>query len=234
MYPYSMSGQDLARSAEYSQMMSGLDLLSGFAPGVPPLPVSSAEPAPTLASGLDLVSGAADFDLVSGLDLVSGALNPAMLRALPPNVQQLVRNTALRNQALQIAQLKQLVNQPRLVETPPREMKEQTQNLSRTTVNAGQLFPWTFTILGRAAKIYDLILPDSIAQFFDITAAQLGNENLFHGVGSANGETFAASAQRTGFESNTLPTGSIVSIIFQNVDAVPRQISARVKMKVVY
>lgn len=236
--PYApmMAGADMQRSQDYYALMSGLDL-------APLPPTVAAQPA--LASGFDLVSG---LDLSSGLDLVSGAadvegiaagivsgaISPNVLAMMPPVARAAIQRSVMTARANQQAAYNRQVQQPRIIDNGPRAYKEQTQNLTRTSVGAGAPYVWQFTILGRAAKITDLIIPDSIASFFDITNALLGNDNLFHGSGNANGETFAASARRTGFESDTLPTGSIVSITFQNVDAVAHSISARIKMKVAY
>lgn len=249
MNPYLASGADPVRTTEYSQLFSGLDLVSGA-------PIDfSAEPyglaaQPQLASGLDLVSGGLDIasgglDLASGLDLVSGAdevaeaiasgaVRPNIMRWMPPVARAAINRSLARSRANTIAAQRRYVNQPRLVDNGPSAYKEQTENLSRTTVAAGNSFRWTFTILGRAAKVTDLILPDGIAEFFDVQSALVGNNNLFHGGGAACGDSFAASARRTGFESDTVPAGSLVTILFQNVDAAPHTLSARCKMKIMY
>lgn len=238
--PYLMSGADPAtatqRTAEYAQMMAGLDLVAGQDLIQPPA-----------MSGLDLVAQPAGLAAMSGLDLVAGAdpvlaeliasgagINPHAYRALPPQARAILAHMTRQREAIAQQQFHRMATQPRIEDRGPTAYKEQTENLSRVAVAAGGEYAWTFTILGRAAKLTDLILPDNISEFFDVLSALVGNNNLFHGGGAAYGGSFAASARRTGFESDTVPAGSLVTIRFKNQDGAAHTLAARAKLKIMY
>lgn len=240
--PY-ISGADPAaqRTAEYAQMMAGLDLVSGQELIQPPAYSAGLDLVPAAAGPADLAA-MSGYDLISGADpllaelIASGAISPTagLLARLPPNMRAGLLHAFQQRKAVQQQQFQRMVNQPRIEDRGPTAYKEQTENLSRVAVAAGGEYAWTFTILGRAAKLTDLILPDNISEFFDVLSALVGNNNLFHGGGAAYGGSFAASARRTGFESDTVPAGSLVTIRFKNQDGAAHTLAARAKLKIMY